>query len=355
MLVYDLTERRLVRRIAFEQPPVDLATDGSRVFALLADPVGLAGFDVHQPPRFEKLPNGIARPTRLAVAPGGALHVLDAGGGEQARVIPLERPEEWLAVAWASDIEFLTDEILVVARGPGQSFRRFRLQPGSQWELPHLNARHYDGRGIVRTPTDRIGFWTANGFALATLARVRYKPAGRVTTFRLDSGEYQTVWGRIFIDACIPKSTQVRLYCLVMDEPPEEMERLARTPPANTQIVTIQRPDLSPPMPPKALVTDLPATQRLHRRGSGRETAWMCSRQLPEGFETYEAPVLGPAGRFLWLVLELSGNRGQTPRIKSVRVEHPSHDLLRRLPKVYSREEAVGDFLRRYLAIMEGS
>lgn len=353
ILIFDLIDRRLLRRIQFDQPPGDLATDGTRVLALLSASRELAVFDARMGPRIEKLPPSVTQPSRLAVSPDGDLFVLDAGGQEQALVVPLARPDEWIAVPYATDLEFATDGTLVVARAPGQDFRRFRIQPGAQWELPYLRARHYDGRGIVRTPDGIIGFWTAKGFAHATLARVRYVPQGRVTSFRLDSGKFQTVWGRMFIDACIPKGTSVRAYCLVLDEPPEAVDLLLCTPPANTLAVTIHRPDLSPPMPPETLVSNIRTLQSFHRRAQGREFPWMCPT-VQEPFETYEAPVIGAAGRYLWVVLELHGTSSRTPRIKSLRVEYPSHDLLQRLPRLYSHDVTAADFLRRYLAILEG-
>src|SRR5205814_3423092 len=44
-----------------------------------------------------------------------------------------------------------------------------------------------------------------------------------------------------------------------------------------------------------------------------------------------------------------------SPRVKALRAERPGHDLLRRLPKTFSRDEDVARFLRRYLALMEGT
>jgi hypothetical protein len=63
-------------------------------------------------------------------------------------------------------------------------------------------------------------------------ARVRYVRTGRVTSFRLDADAFQTQWGRIFIDACIPPGTSVRVCCVVADEPPDDAPpRPARRPP----------------------------------------------------------------------------------------------------------------------------
>jgi phage tail-like protein len=92
---------------------------------------------------------------------------------------------------------------------------------------------------------------------------------------------------------------------------------------------------------------------RLHERESGRELPWT---QPGEGdpFSTYEGWIEVPAGRYLWLTLELRGNTRVTPRIRCIRAEHPAHDYLRRLPRLFSRDELDASFLTRYLAIFEG-
>ena len=264
-------------------------------------------------------------------------------------------PDQWTTVPHATAMVFENNRRAGGGPCTGAAFSPFpALKTAPQWELPYLAARHYDGRGIVRTPTGRIGFWSAGGFAHATLARPRYLPKGRVITYRLDSGRYQTAWGRIFVDACIPRGTRVSILCRTMDDPPdpEDVEPLTRTVPANNLAVTIHRPDLSP-LPPKDLMRQ-PATQRLYRRSSGNEPAWPCASG-DDGVETFEAPVIAPRGRYLWMALDLHGTTGRTPRIKRVRVEYPGHTLLRRLPQVYSRDPAAADFLRRYLAILDGS
>jgi phage tail-like protein len=94
-------------------------------------------------------------------------------------------------------------------------------------------------------------------------------------------------------------------------------------------------------------------TRILERRTTGRELPW-ARFEIADPFETYEAPVLSGPGRYLWVVIELRGNTRFTPRFRSLRVEYPSHDLLRRLPKLYSREPEPESFLRRYLAMFDG-
>ncbi|MBA3440950.1 MAG: hypothetical protein H0T92_13880, partial [Pyrinomonadaceae bacterium] len=308
---------------------------------------------------------GLLRPSRLAISPAGEIYLLDNAGTQDARIVSLQRPEQSLRIAFATDLEFMASDsaashstaeshVLVVARRPAEDFLCYRVSPSSIDELPPLKGRGYDGRGIVRTPDGRIGFWTARGFRHAVAARVRYLAKGRITSFRLDSGEFHTTWGRLFLDACIPRETQVQVHCVATDEPPEE-NTLPRTPPANIASMSILRPDLSPPLPPLSLVIKHGVLgESLHRRETGRELPWARFAE-DDPFETYEAPVQADPGRYLWVTLELSGNTRFTPQIRSLRAEYPAHDYLRRLPRTFSREEDVASFLRRYLAMFEGT
>lgn len=354
ILIFDLVDRRLLRRVLLEATPVDLACDGNRVFALLTNPGAVAVMDARTGPHLRDLPLTTETPSRLTVAPNGDIHLLFNAGEPGAHIQSLSDNADMLAIPHATDLEFVEADILVVARLPGQSFLRFRVAPGSREEMPHLNARGYDGRGIARTPDQRIVFWNGTGHAHATLARLRYIPHGRVTSFRFDSGLFQTVWGRIFVDACIPKGTELRIFCLALDEPPEDSPLLPRTPPANSVTMTIHRPDLSPPMPPEALVSHAKAAQRLHRRETGIEQPWVC-RAEDDAFRTYETPVIAEPGRYLWVVVEFIGGARSTPRVKNLRAEFPAHELMRRLPKLYSRDLVAAEFMHRYLSILDGS
>jgi len=107
-------------------------------------------------------------------------------------------------------------------------------------------------------------------------------------------------------------------------------------------------------MPPLVLAPGDGAPFRaLHRRESGVELPWVRTRS-GDPFATYEAPILAGPGRYLWVTLELSGNIRQSPRVRALRAEYPAHDTLRRLPRVYARDETAADFLLRYLAPMRG-
>jgi phage tail-like protein len=350
--VFDLWSGRLLRTFRVGTAPLDLAVSGGKVLVLTMANTHLLRLDTGGVTPDIALPAGAVAPTRLAASESQGIFVLDGAGTAGARVLTAGRSP--LAVPDASDIEFQTDDTLVVARAPGQDLLRFRYSAGAVEEIGALKAKGYDGRGIVQTPDGRIGFLTANGFRHAVGARLRYERLGRITTFRLAAEEYQSTWGRVFVDACIPRETGVRIHCSVADEPPEGVT-LTRTLPANVASITVLRPDLSPPMPPMSMVPGGDEVRdQIHRRETGAEMPWVL-KESGDRFETYEAPVLSGPGRFLWVTLELTGNGLFTPMVKSIRAERVSHDQMNRLPNVYHREDEASGFLRRYLAMFDGA
>jgi phage tail-like protein len=360
ILIYDLQASRLLRRVQLAATVTDLVASGRTVYALLAQPPGLIKLTARTDPQTLELPAEIGNPSRLAISAAGELYILDAAGTADARVMTYPEGKEIVKARFATDIEFQTPvpstvtascNVLVIARRRDEDFLRFCIDQNDVSELPPLKARGYDGLGIANTPDGRIGFWTSSGFRHAVAARLRYLPTGQVTTFQLDSDEFHTVWGRLFLDACIPKNTSIVVRCITSDETPGELEQVARTPPANTSDPGFK----VPPMPSPSLLKRLAQTpdQLLHRRETGRELPWVRLEET-DSFETYEAPIIAEPGRYLWMQIELKGNTRTTPRLKSLRAEYPSHDYLRRIPKTFSRDEQVAGFLRRYLATFEG-
>lgn len=366
LLIYDLWSDRLLRSVALPGTrPTDLATHGHDVYAVLSGRRQVVRLSATSVPVPFELPLGCADPSCIALSPGGHVALLEKAGTTSAHVWFTEPGYTDFAAPAATDIEWESDKVIVVARRPGADFLRYETAPSGMVQLGSLRARGYDGAGIVATPEPavasspvgasirRIGYWTANGFRNAVAARLVYERVGRVTTFRFDSGSYQTVWGRLFVDACIPDGADLRVHYIVLDEG-EDMTPMVRIPPANVHRATLMRPDLSPPMPPMALVPGPgEVVQQLHLRESGRELPWTAPA-AGDRFDTYEAPINAPAGRFLWITLELCGNTKVSPKVKCLRAEHPSHDYLRRLPRTFSRDLPAASFLLRYLAMLEG-
>jgi phage tail-like protein len=376
LLVWDL-ERAVVRQrlVLGYAGAVDLAWIGERLVGVGPELPGVLerGYDGHL--RLRPYPSGFTGvPARVAGDSRGRIHVLVDAGTSDARVMALDHAREPIAVPGASDLVFLSArdhaegervEVLVVARGPGQSLRVFVLEPGALSEDDSLAARGYDGRGIARTPDDRVAYFGARGLRHAVDAAPRYPEVGHVVGFRLDAGEFQARWGRIFIDACVPRGTELRVATYVTDDPlTDEIADLpiARTPPVNAGSFTLKQPD-EPPMPPASQV---PAAidGRLVERGTGRELPWTIRDEHERRrFSTWESVVQASAteggesvlGRYLWVFLELRGNGRRTPRVRSLRVERSGHTLPSHLPGVYSRDAVAAEFLWRFLAPFDGA
>lgn len=367
ILVFDLSDGRLLRTITLPAMPVDLAADGRSILAATADrSQPLYRFDARQEPTaVDVAPESLtgvdaaAVPVRVTVGTGGEIWLLLRAPDGRGWAVPVNDPrasDPLGPLPSPTDLELDGRGDLIVAGPPGGDLRRFTLTSGVDAEQRPLQARRYDGRGIVRTPGGPIGFWTAHGFRVTVEGRVRYDTEGRVDLIRLDSGTYRGQWGRIFVDACIPAETSVKVAFVTADDEPGETENdgasIARTAPANL-VGSAPLPRAWPPLVAASRLPELGALHPLHRREIGGERPW-ASRQGDDRIETYEAPVSAPPGRYLWVRLVLRGTRSASPRVRAVRVEHPGHDWLSRLPRVYSGDEDAASFLRRYLALPAG-
>jgi len=363
VFVFDLWSSRLLNRVDLDgAAPLDLAldTDELTVWAVAEDPPALVRFGARSDPAPVDLPEIApgdvpvgATPQRITISPAGEVFLLYRDPAGDGWVVPYEQPAHVLPVAGATDIAFDADGYVVVACGPGQPFVR-ALFTADEWSTgAQLIGRDYDGLGIVATPDGRIGFWTNAGrFREAVPARLVYASTGRVSTYRLDAGSFQMVWGRLFLDACVPVGTAIRAAFATTDEDDADVEAVPWSRPVNLE--PGPRPAGSPPLCPVALAPgDGPLPATLHQRETGRELPWARHAQ-DDPFETYEAPIAAAPGRYLWVTLELAGDTRSTPRVRCMRAEHPSHDYVSRLPRTYSRDPAAASFLLRYLAIFDG-
>jgi phage tail-like protein len=356
LAVLDLWSRRTLRTIPVPGHPMGLAAGERVVYAVVRQPAGLLRLTATRGPEQASLPGvGLpvgSQPSRVAVLPDGTPVVLwHAADGTGWLAAGTRVPEP---VGGASDIAVDADGAVVVAPcpapagGPPSALRRL-VPTATGWTraLP-LDARGYDGSGLVATADGRIGYWTAAGFRLAVRGRVRYEQDGHCVTYRLDAGVPRNRWGRVILDACLPLGTDCRIATVTSDD--EYETALAATPalPAGCEPTG----GTTPPLPPAEL--DIPAprvTASLHLRRDAPTPWW---RPAPgDGVDVFEAPVLAPAGRYLWVTLRLTGDGRSTPVVRAVRVEHQAHDLVRRLPAVYAEDQPEPSFLRRYLAMFD--
>jgi phage tail-like protein len=214
--------------------------------------------------------------------------------------------------------------------------------------LADLVAPGYDGRGIEAAESGEIVYWTALGPRLAAPARARYQLFGRVLGDALDSGQDQSPWGRLVVEACVPAGTALRFRAYTSDDL-DYFDALPRTPPAGESLSDIADPDATPLLSAQVwqqTLDDPDATPReLYRDPSARPL----SPAAPDGYAQFDAPLAVAPGRYLWLVFELTGSRGKSPRLLTARAEYPGHGLLAKLPHTLWREPDSRDFLFRFL------
>jgi phage tail-like protein len=355
--VVDLVAQRLLRKVALCGRPMDVAAVCGRALVLLREPPSLVWIDGRRGPltgpSLEK-PCGYGPLTAHRVA-SGPLVLWRRPGGEYA-VIARSNGDVLFELAAATDLAIDLSGLLVIAQRPGEPFRRYR-QSGSGWvELEPVAALGYDGGGIAFSPDGRITFTATDGIRWTGPSTAKHVTDGSVVTYRLDSGQYRTMWGRVFIDACIPPNTSVALRFLTADDDDDILDPVEATGP-DRGARPVPEPEATPPMPSQlrlnAARETAPKPCRLYRRPTGRERAWT---QIPadDPFETYEAPVNAPPGRYLWLDVSLHGTARVSPRVRAIRVERPGHRLLKTLPKSWSRQDIAASFMHRFLAPTEG-
>ncbi|MER7756233.1 phage tail protein [Kitasatospora sp. NPDC097643] len=359
--VVDLWAERLLRRVPVRtagsrhRRPLDVAALCDGAVVLLGEPAGLVLLrgrrgPVRGPALGGPLHAAGWTPTRVAVRAGQPYLLWTAPCGGRAVVA---RPDgtDPVEVGPASDLAFAADGQLTVAGRPGQPFRRYRSDGDGWVETEPVQAPGYDGGAVTVAPDGRTAFTSDQGLGWTAGPAARYVQTGRVIGYRLDAGAYRTRWGRIFLDACIPPGTDVRVGFLTSDE--DDVPDPVPWTPAVQGRRAIRHGDRTPPLPSALRLARLRPAGGLFRRPTGREWPW--AQIAPDdAFETYEAPVDEAPGRYLWVVLDLAGTARLTPRVRCLRVERPGHRLLDHLPRAFSRDQDDADFLHRFLAPAEG-
>ncbi len=354
ILVFDLTDSRLLRTINVQGKPTAMCTDGEQVFCIIVKPendFNILRFTAQTMPEPLDLTLNVSVPTDITIDESGRVFLLHHANSFEAEILAVDGLNEPIQVPFASALVAKSECEIVIARQANADFLRYRVTQQNVSQLPHLQARHYDGRGITLDPFGKVAYWTSKGVMNATRARIKYVNQGRLVCFRLDNNEIQRAWGRVFIDACLPHGTSLKLGFIVSDESSPNLS-ISATPPINVGEFEIVRPDLTPPLPGQLDLASAVIDQAIHRRTQNRELPWSFT---DEPWRTYEAPVSAPPGRYLWLVIDLFGKSNVTPKIKHVRIEYPAIDLIRRLPRVFSDQGESSDFLHRYLTLLNSN
>lgn len=345
----DIAQHEVARRIELAARPLDAAAHGGAVFVLTDAPgwLRLAPCEAPQPLAW---PAALGPAGRLDLTPEGRGFVLTDPGAAAARLVCLDDLGIFLEMPFCTDFAIAADgspdgPVFVLARRPGEDFARRRLAGRRFRPLAGLRAAGYDGRGIALAPDGRIAYWSERGLRHAAPAPQRYALFGRVFGCALDSEHFQMRWGRLLVEACIPEGTKIEIRCFARDEF-EPGGGLARSAPAGEALAAIALAD-DTPLVAQVDWAHRPATaQTLVRDPSLRPL----EAPAADGFARYEAPVMAAPGRYLWLVIELTGSRSRSPRLRAIDVQYPGHDLLKHLPRTLYREPPAREFLQRWLA-----
>lgn len=282
---------------------------------------------------------GTAGGTRGAGVTAGFSIAATAGGPKVERIV-------LPALPGARDLEIDGRGGVVIAGPPGADLTRFSSDRPPV--AGRLRAPGYDGRGLARAPDGRIVYHGGSDMRTAFAGSGGRVRAGHVVTPALDGGVYGRRWGRVFVDACLPPGSSLRVAAATADiVEPEDTEPGAvesAVPAVPSQAVesrlaaataVFRRPD-----------SDGPWTDRLHRTGSEPADTQPV---------TYECVVGAPPGRFLWLRLDLEGGDTAVPRVLALRAEKPAPHLLDKLPAVFSADPVGAGFLHRYLHLLSGA
>ena len=164
---------------------------------------------------------------------------------------------------------------------------------------------------------------------LRAIEDARYAPNGVYLSPVFDGRERDCVWHRLFLDACIPQETAVRVWTRTHNEP-----GLVESAPFHAE-----------PAP--------------YLRDSGAEIPYWDpfagDARFPESTGTWELLFQRAQGRYMQLRLELSGNGRRTPRIRALRAYYPRFSYPRQfLPNVFLEAGGPTSFLERMLANPEG-
>jgi phage tail-like protein len=249
---------------------------------------------------------------------GGSLISLYSGGsalGAAVRISGVSGHD--LALAGAT---------LFVADTAGDRSYAFSVAvDGGQLALRRLAGfypmRGFEGKALVSAAGKPYYDFGEGWIPLVDQPRPQYAESATLFTPVFDGAEPGCVWHRLMLDAMLPHDT-----------------RLAVSSKAADELDALDSVDWMPEPAP------LP-------RASGPEVPFVD----PGLYDTYELLFQRAQGRYLKILLELSGNGRATPRVRALRAWYPRFSYLERyLPRAYRQDPDSAAFLDRYLANLEG-
>jgi phage tail-like protein len=219
-----------------------------------------------------------------------------------------------------------------------------------------LPLRQWEGKALVRAGTDIWYDFTDRWIPVEVFTECRFQSRGTLTTpigfsnpltvdpsgaaaiptpagAPFDSQLPGCIWHRLFLDAEIPKGTQVSVSARASDDPD----------------LLDQAQWLPQPQP--------------YERSGGAELPWYdpwADQRTPDGslpaaMGTFELLFQQVIGRYLQVELTLTGNGRSTPWLRSLRAWYPRFSYSEHyLPPIYPASDSPDRFLDRLLANFEG-
>lgn len=293
---------------------------------------------------------GLADPIAVEALPDGRLLLLGrvAGGGSQLLLLAAARPPagpldlpplpDGSDLA-AHDIAAVPDAaghpVLHALQDDGGQAFALRLDaeasPSALVLLPdHFPLHQGGGRGLVGGAGGPFYDVSVGGedprtrwLRLAARDQPRFAAAAALESPVFETAARGTTWHRVFVDACLPPGTTLRVLARAHDER-EMLDAL----PWQVQ-----------PAP--------------YRRALGPEIPFL---PRPDGEEaTFETLLQELRGRHAQLRLEIAGNGRVSPRLRRLRLYAPRFSYVGRyLPAAYREDAVSASFLERLLANPEG-
>ncbi len=134
----------------------------------------------------------------------------------------------------------------------------------------------------------------------------------------LDSGAPNTIWHRVYLDACIPPGCSMKLSARVYDTPSQR---------GSAEMIVQPTPVWNP------LPSELPFHHALSGHKPGEKGLFELLLQRPDG------PIRRLSGRYLQLKVHFTGNGRSTPILHAIRVYQPRFSYQEAyLPELYRQE-----------------
>lgn len=276
-----------------------------------------------------------------AVSAQGRLHVLDGMSGVLYIFTPsgrLEARHELPGDRYGGMCADSRGNIFIGDRRsvtPGGDDDRFILKFSPDGKLQE-RVSGYRGRAdiLLMDDHDMLYVWDGQQNFLSILIlrpkMTKLEESGLAEGFfistAIDSGEKETVWHRIVLDAEVPDETQLHISCYASDRPGILKDG------KYLDLDSVIMDGTMPLLEKKSLLEGV---------------------MIQEISNPRDALLMQLHGRYLWLKIHFSGGEESTPLLKKMRIYFPRRSLLPFLPAVYQEDPVSKDFLERFLALFD--